>query len=76
MFGIMSDMDQKANCETALVVGIGSGLCMSGFAGFFTSLCVSFPGVQAQMLGANHGREHIARCKNQQHQPCTCRSRR
>ena len=26
MFGTMADMDQKAYCETALVVGIGSGL--------------------------------------------------
>ena len=37
MFGIMADVDQKVCCETALVVGIGSGLYMAGFAGFFTS---------------------------------------
>ena len=55
MFGIMADMDQKVCCETALVVGIGIGLYMAGFAGFFTSRSVPFPGVQAQMLGIMAG---------------------
>ena len=53
MLGIMAGMDQKVCCETALVVG--SGMSMGGFAGFFTSRWVPFPGVQAQMLGIMAG---------------------
>ena len=34
MFCMMAGMHQKVCCETALVVGIGSGMYMAGFAGF------------------------------------------
>ena len=53
VFGIMAGMDQKVCCETALVVG--SGMSMAGFAGFFTSRCVPFPGSQAHDA-RHHGR--------------------